>query len=45
MTTAGRATGRKSCIAITFSFLGTGITCEVFQMLGKEEVDKDRLDI
>ena len=40
-----KATGLKSFIVITFSFLGTGIIFEVFQMLGMEEVDKDRLNI
>ena len=45
MTIGVRATGLKSFIAITFSFLGTGIVFEVFQMLGMKEVDKDRLNI
>ena len=45
MTIGVRATGLKSFIVITFSFLGTGIIFEVFQMLGMEEVDKDKLNI
>ena len=37
-----RVTGLKSFIVVTFSFLETGIIFKVFQMLGMEEVDKDK---
>ena len=33
-----RATGLKSFIVVTFSFLGTGVIFEVFQMVRIEEV-------
>ena len=33
-----RATGLKSFIVNTFSFLGTGISFDVFQMLGMVEL-------
>ena len=45
MTIGVRASGLKSFIVVRFSFLGTGIFLEVFQMLGIKEVDKDRLNI
>ena len=45
MTIGVRATGPKSFIVVTFSFLRTGIIFEVFQMLRMEEVDKDRLNM
>ena len=44
MTIGVRAIGLNSFIVVTFSFLGTGIIYEVFQMWGMEEVDKDRLN-
>ena len=44
MTIRVSATGLKSIIVVTFSFLGIGIIFEVFQILGMEEVDKDRLN-
>ena len=45
MTIGVRATCLESYIVITFSFLGTGIIFEVFQMLGMEVFDKDRMNI
>ena len=45
MRTGVRATGFKSFTVISFFFLGTGINFEVFQMLGMEEVDKDRSNV
>ena len=40
-----RGKGFKSFIVVTFSFLGTGIIFEVFQMMGIEKVDKDRFNL
>ena len=45
MTIGVRATGGKSFIAIILYFFWTGIVFEVFQILGMEEVDKNRLNI
>ena len=39
MTISVKTTGLKSFIVVTFSFLGTVIIFEVFEMLGMEEVD------
>ena len=43
MTTGVRDTGLMSFIVVTFSCFGTGIILKVFEMLGIEDVDKDRL--
>ena len=46
MTINVRATSLNSAIYfLTFSFIGTGVIFLVFQTLGVEEVDKDRLNI
>ena len=45
MITDVKAIGLKSFMVVVFSFLGTGIIFDVFQMLGIVEDDKDKLKI